>query len=80
MGNRLKELIIQSGLKQYRIADMVGISGNSLSSYIMGIRKPKFDTAKKIAEILAKYLDREVESIFFDIYNLNYDKHMINKH
>lgn len=77
MGNRLKELVVESGIKQYKLAELVGISGNTMSTYIMGIRKPKFETAKRMAKILAKYLDREVESVFFDIYNLNYDNQKI---
>ena len=74
MNRELKKLIRESGLKQYIFAEKIGISGNTLSCYIMGIRKPKYDTAVKMAEILSKYLDREVEEIFFEIYKLNYDK------
>ena len=77
MNNNLKNLIRESGLKQYIFADKIGISGNTLSCYIMGIRKPKYDTAVKMAKILSKYLDREVEEIFFEIYKLNYDKQKV---
>lgn len=74
MNKNLKNLIKESGLKQYIFADKIGISGNTLSCYIMGIRKPKYDTAIKMAKILSKYIDREEEKIFFEIFNPYYIK------
>lgn len=58
---KLKEMIKKSGLKQSYIASQIGISNNTLSSYIMGRRNPKIEIALKIARILKC----NVEDIFF---------------
>ena len=77
MSRELKEIIRESGLKQYILASKIGITTNTLSCYMMGRRKPKYEIAVKMSKILAKYTGKEMKDIFFAIYNLNNDKQII---
>ena len=49
---KLGKLIENKGLKKSYIAHKIGISPGLLSKYLSGERKPKLDTAKKLADIL----------------------------
>ena len=64
---KLGKLIEDKGLKKSYIARKVGISPGLLSKYLSGERKPKLDTAKKLADIL----ECSIEDIFFDKININ---------
>jgi len=50
--NKVKEKIKEKGLKQSWIAYKTGISKTTMSKYVNGSRKLKYETAKKIADIL----------------------------
>ena len=64
---KLGKLIEDKGLKKSYIARKIGISPGLLSKYLSGERKPKLDTAKKLADIL----ECSIEEIFFDKININ---------
>ena len=64
---KLGKLIEDKGLKKSYIARKVGISPGLLSKYLSGERKPKLDTAKKLADIL----ECSIEDIFFEKININ---------
>lgn len=48
--NRLRELRLKRGLSQQELAKKVGISNQSISSYEKGVRKPKIEAWKKLAD------------------------------
>lgn len=48
--NRIKELRLEKGLSQKALAEKVGISNQSISSYEKGIRKPKIEVWKNLAD------------------------------
>ena len=64
---KLGKLIEDKGLKKSYIARKIGISPGLLSKCLSGERKPKLDTAKKLADILKC----SIEDIFFDKININ---------
>ena len=47
----LKEFRLESGLKINAIVKRVGISKQSLYDYERGLRKPKFETMVRLAEV-----------------------------
>lgn len=57
----IKECREEKGLTQEQVADLVGLSQETISQYENGARTPNVITAKKIANVLEKPLD----SIFF---------------
>lgn len=50
MSNRIKELRLEKGLSQRKIAEETGISQQSLSFYEKGDRNPKIETWQKLAD------------------------------
>ncbi|MHB8278701.1 MAG: helix-turn-helix transcriptional regulator [Candidatus Humimicrobiaceae bacterium] len=50
--NKLKEKIIEKGIKQGWLAEQIGISETTFSKYVNGSRKIKYETALKIAKLL----------------------------
>lgn len=50
--NKIKERLEEKGIKQGWIAKQIGISKTTLSKYVNGNRKIKYETAVKIAELL----------------------------
>ena len=64
---KLGKLIEDKGLKKSYIARKIGISPGLLSKYLSGERKPKLNTAKKLADIL----ECSIEDIFFEKININ---------
>lgn len=71
MKSKLKEQILKSGYKQSYLASELGISENTLSSYISGRRNPRVDKAQKLANLL----NCRIEDIFFAK-----DKHNVYNH
>ena len=62
--NRLKEIRAEKKLTQQNLADMVGVSRNTISSIETG----EFCTTSRLALILCIALDKKFEDIFyFDI-------------
>ena len=59
---KLKKALIDSGLKQSWVAHKVGIDGAVLTKYITGERIAPKDKQ----EMIAKFLDCEVNDIFED--------------
>ena len=59
--NRLKEARAQSGMSQTQLAEMVGVSRNTISSIETG----KFNPTAKLALILCIALDKKFEELFY---------------
>ena len=59
--NRLKEIRAEKGLSQSELAEMVGVSRNTISSIETG----QFSPTAKLALILCIALDRRFEEVFF---------------
>ena len=59
--NRLKEARAECGLSQQQLANMVGVSRNTISSIETG----QFCPTAKLALILCTALDRKFEDLFY---------------
>ena len=59
--NRLKEARTQAGLSQAALAELVGVSRNTISSIETG----QFNPTAKLALILCVALDRKFEELFY---------------
>lgn len=59
--NRLKELRTEQGLSQAKLAELVGVSRNTISSIETG----QFCPTAKLALILCIALDKKFEDVFY---------------
>ena len=59
--NRLKAVRSEKGLSQAALADMVGVSRNTISSIETG----QFNPTAKLALIICIALDKKFEDLFF---------------
>lgn len=59
--NYLKEARIQKGFSQQQLADLVGVSRNTISSIETG----QFNPTAKLALILCIALDKKFEELFY---------------
>lgn len=59
--NRLKEIRVEKGFSQQQLADLVGVSRNTISSIETG----QFNPTAKLALILCIALDKRFEEIFY---------------
>ena len=59
--NRLKEARTDKGFSQQQLADLVGVSRNTISSIETG----QFNPTAKLALILCIALDKQCEEIFY---------------
>ena len=59
--NNLKEMRIEKNISQQQLADMVGVSRNTISSIETG----QFNPTAKLALILCVALDKKFEDIFY---------------
>lgn len=59
--NNLKECRSKKGLSQQQLADMVGVSRNTISSIETG----QFNPTAKLALILCIALDKKFEELFY---------------
>jgi putative transcriptional regulator len=59
--NRLKEARMENSLSQQQLADMVGVSRNTISSIETG----QFNPTAKLALILCVALDKKFEDLFY---------------
>lgn len=59
--NRLKEARAERGISQAQLAEMVGVSRNTISSIETG----QFNPTAKLALILCVALDRKFEELFY---------------
>ena len=59
--NNLKEIRKEKNLSQQELADMVGVSRNTISSLETG----QYEPTVKLALILAVALDKKFEEIFY---------------
>lgn len=59
--NRLKNIRSEMGMSQSQLADMVGVSRNTISSIETG----QFNPTAKLALILCIALDKKFEDIFY---------------
>lgn len=59
--NRLKEIRLDKGLSQAALANLVGVSRNTISSIETG----QFNPTAKLALILCIALDKRFEEVFY---------------
>lgn len=59
--NNLKEVRTKKGLSQQKLADMIGVSRNTISSIETG----QFNPTAKLALILCIALDKKFEDLFY---------------
>lgn len=59
--NNLKEVRNEKGLSQQQLAEMVGVSRNTISSIETG----QFNPTAKLALVLCIALDKKFEDLFF---------------
>ncbi len=59
--NHLKDIRKEKGISQQELADMVGVSRNTISSLETG----QYEPSAKLAYILAIALDKKFEEIFY---------------
>ena len=59
--NRLKEIRTEQGLSQARLADIVGVSRNTISSIETG----QFSPTAKLALVICIALDKKFEDVFY---------------
>ena len=59
--NNLKAIRLEKNISQQQLADMVGVSRNTISSIETG----QFNPTAKLALILCIALDKEFEDIFY---------------
>ena len=59
--NRLKEARVEKGLSQRELAEMIGVSRNTISSIETG----QFNPTAKLALILCIALDKKFEDLFY---------------
>lgn len=59
--NRLKEIRTEQGLSQAKLAEIVGVSRNTISSIETG----QFNPTAKLALVLCIALDKKFEDIFY---------------
>ena len=59
--NRLKEFRAEKGLSQAQLAEMVGVSRNTISSIETG----QFNPTAKLALVLCIALEKKFEDIFY---------------
>ena len=59
--NNLRSIRIEKNISQQQLADMVGVSRNTISSIETG----QFNPTAKLALILCVALDKKFEDIFF---------------
>ena len=59
--NRLKDARSEKGLSQQQLAEMVGVSRNTISSIETG----QFNPTAKLALVLCIVLDKKFEDLFF---------------
>ena len=62
MENRLKELRAAKGLSQAALADLLGVSRQSINAIETG----KYDPSLPLAFAIARLFDRHIEEIFID--------------
>lgn len=59
--NRLKQIRQEKGLSQFQLAEMVGVSRNTICSIEIG----QFNPTAKLALILCIALDKKFEDLFY---------------
>ena len=59
--NNLKETRSEQGISQQRLAEMVGVSRNTISSIETG----QFNPTAKLALVLCTALDKKFEELFY---------------
>ena len=59
--NKLKEVRKEKNISQQELADMVGVSRNTISSLETG----QYEPTAKLALVLAVALDRKFEELFY---------------
>ena len=59
--NNLKKVRVEKGMSQQKLADLIGVSRNTISSIETG----QFNPTAKLALILCVTLDKKFEELFY---------------
>lgn len=59
--NNLKKVRVEKGMSQQKLADLIGVSRNTISS----IETRQFNPTAKLALILCVALDKKFEELFY---------------
>ena len=59
--NNLKKVRVEKGMSQQKLADLIGVSRNTISSIETG----QFNPTAKLALILCVALDKKFEELFY---------------
>ena len=65
--NRLKEIRTEQGLSQAKLAEIVGVSRNTISSIEIG----QFSLTAKLALVIYIALDKKIPFLLLSIFGLN---------
>lgn len=57
IGERLQELIKESGLEQQEVAALLGMNRSTFNGYVNNVREPKIDTLKYMAKYFKVSVD-----------------------
>ena len=57
MPEKLKKLRLEKRLKQYQVAEIVGVNASVISAYESGLRQPSYDVLLKLANLYHVSLD-----------------------
>lgn len=66
VGTRIRNIRIDKGLSQSSLGAMVGVTGDRIQKYENGVRKPKTELLKKIAEALEVSPMALIDPVFAD--------------
>lgn len=61
VGNKLRKLRVEKSMTQQELADTLGISVSTVSSYELGSRVP----SDKVKKQYSLYFNRSIEDLFF---------------
>lgn len=61
LGENIKKAREEKGMEQSELADMVGVSQPTISSYESGVREPRLGVIKLLARVLGKSIDELVK-------------------
>lgn len=58
--NNIEAMRSKKGITQQQLGELVGVTGRAIGHYEKGIREPKLEIAKKIADVF----ESDIEEVF----------------
>lgn len=65
--NRIKDLRLEKGVSQNKLAKALGLTQQAISAYENGLREPDLETLNKIANFFNVSVDYEFSDLFIQI-------------